>query len=216
MDDFKKSMRLLAIDEDIIKDINRFKKNLYFNNPCITWDKVQEEIYSHFVYDVGTPPEVVRQGIMLVANQTKRRTRCLEKTKTLVNDNKLVIFGTLTFTNEVLDKTSPETRRKYVSRYLKSISSSYIANIDFGDKSKNPQSNEREHYHCLIAVESVPQSWKYGFCKFDIVPKEEVDCKRVSKYIAKLSNHALKVERTGKAKRLIYSRGVVVPYWLLE
>lgn len=216
MNDYDKQWRVIGIEEDIIKDMNNFKKKLYFNNPCITWDRLLEEIYDHFVKELGYPRQIVIEGMKMLRNNQKRRSRCLEKTTTLVNDNKLVVFGTLTFTNEVLDKTSPETRRKYVSRYLKSISKSYIANIDYGDKSKNPQSNEREHYHCLIAVDSIPVSWDYGFCKFQVIPKEEVDCKRVSKYIAKLTNHAMKVEKTGKAKRIIYSRGAVAPYWLLE
>lgn len=216
MNDYKRQWRVIGIEENIIKEINAFKKKLYFKNSLITWDKVEEEIYDYFVNELGYPIEKVRQGIQMVSNNQKRRTRCLEKTTSIVNDNKIVVFGTLTFTNEVLDKTSAETRRKYVSRYLKSVSNSYIANIDYGDKVKNPQSNEREHYHCLIAVDAVPDAWEYGFCKFLVVPKEELDCKRVSKYIAKLTNHAMKVEKTGKAKRIIYSRGAVAPYWLLE
>lgn len=211
----KETARIIAVDDNLIKDMNRFKKNLYFKYPGYSYQRVNEEIVNHFI-DLGHPFEVVKQGVMMLDNNHKRRVRCYEKTSTLVRDNKLVVFGTLTFTNDVLAKTSTETRRRYVSRYLKSISSSYIANIDFGDKEKNPQSNEREHYHCLISVEKIPESWRYGFCRFDIIPKNDVDCKKVSKYIAKLTNHAMKVERTGKARRLIYSRGVVIPYWLLE
>lgn len=208
--------RLVAIDEDIIKDFNKFKKNLYFENPYLSWDKINERFYEHFTVELGYPVEIVREGIKMLGNNQKRRTRCLEKTTTLVNDNKFVYFGTLTFTDEVLNHTSCDTRRRYVARFLKSISSSYIANIDYGDKLKNPDSNEREHYHCLIAVDSMPKSWKYGFCKFIQVRKDDDDKKRISKYISKLTNHAMKVEKTGKAKRIIYSRGYVIPYWLLE
>ena len=212
----KKELRLLAIDTDLVKEINKFKKNLYFANPFKSWEDVQIEIVDYFVQELGYPLLIVKEGVQMLQNDYKRRNRCLTKTTSIVNDNKTVYFGTLTFKDEVLDKTTPETRRKYVQRYLKGVSASYIANVDYGDKKKNPQSNEREHYHCLIAVDSKPVSWDYGFCMFLEVPKDEVDQKRISKYIAKLTNHALKVERTGKAKRIIYSRGVVAPYWLLE
>lgn len=216
MNNLTNNFRLIAIEEDLVKDMNKFKKNLYFDNPYKSRESIEECIYNYFVNDLGYPVQIVREGMKLLQNNYKRRQRCLSKTQTIVNDNKIVYFGTLTFTNEVLEKTTYETRRRYVARYLKSISSSYIANIDFGDKKKNPQSNEREHYHCLIACDSLPISWKYGFCKFLEVPKDEVDQKRISKYIAKLTNHAMKVEKTGKARRLIYSRGYVIPYWLLE
>ena len=210
------SMRVVALDSDILKELNKYKKYLYFKFPTISFEKVLEEMHYHFVEELGYPSKVVVEGFKLLSNTQKRRTRCLEKTKTLICDNKLVYFGTLTFTNDVLESTTQETRRRYVSRYLKSISDSYIANIDFGDKEKNPQSNEREHYHCLIACDHMPESWSYGFTKFLLIPKNEETMKRISKYIAKLTNHAMKVERTGKAKRIIYSRGAVVPYWLLE
>lgn len=211
-----KSMRVVALDCDITKDLNKFKRDLFLNYPNYSYKKVIDLIYDHFVNELGYSPKIVIEGIKMLSNTQKRRTRCLEKTKVLVNDNRTVWFGTLTFTNEVLDSTSADTRRRYVSRYLKSISPAYIANIDYGDKDKNPDSNEREHYHCMIACDEMPKSWTYGFCKFKLVPKDMIDIKRTSKYIVKLTNHAMKLERTGKAKRLIYSRGVVLPYWLLD
>ena len=212
---YSQSMRVIALDCDIIKDINKFKKRLFKEKPFLTFDKVQEEIVFHFK-DLGYPFEVIKQGIRMCENSQRRKTRCLEKTNNIILDNKRVYFGTLTFTNEVLANTTQETRRRYVSRYLKSISESYIANIDFGDKEKNPQSNEREHYHCLVACEDLPSSWCYGFCKFQKVAQEEASPKRITSYINKLTNHALKLEKTGKARRLIYSRGFVPPSWLLD
>jgi hypothetical protein len=213
--DFSQSATYLALDCDILKDIKRYKKSLYDENPYLSFDKVLERIYLHFTTDLGIPFELIKEGVRMCENSYRRKVRCLEKTNNIILDNKTVFFGTLTFTNEVLDKTTPETRRRYVSRYLKSISDSYIANIDFGDKEKNPQSNEREHYHCLVAAEDLPSSWSYGFCKFIKVSQDEASPKRITSYINKLTNHALKLEKTGKAKRLIYSRGYVAPYWLL-
>lgn len=214
-DCLSQSATTLALDCDIIKEIKRYKKYLY-TNFNYSFQRVIEEVYDHFTKELGYPFNIVKEGVRMCENTHRRRQRCLEKTNNIILDNKTVFFGTLTFTDEVLSKTTEETRRRYVSRYLKSISDSYIANIDFGDKEKNPQSNEREHYHCLVACDHLPCSWSYGFCKFLKVSQNEASPKRITSYINKLTNHSLKLERTGKAKRLIYSRGYVAPYWLLD
>ena len=64
------------------------------------------------------------------------------------------IWATLTFSDDVLNNTNESTRRKYVQKYLKSVSSHYIANIDFGsDKTYidrngvEREGTQREHYH---------------------------------------------------------------------
>lgn len=205
-----------ALSTDILKEINRFKKQVFVDSPLTDYKTLECKVMDYFSGELGYPLEIVKQAYKIIRSSYARRKRCLDKTTNIVNANKTVFFGTLTFTNEVLETTSVETRRRYVSRYLKSISNSYIANIDFGDKEKNPDSNEREHYHCLIATDVLPCSWSYGFCNFKKVGNQNEDAERISKYIAKLTNHALKVEKTGKSRRLIYSRGFVAPHWLLE
>lgn len=111
------------------------------------------------------------------------------------------LFLTLTFTDAVLASTSEKTRRKYVTRWLKSQSPAYVANIDYGKE------NEREHYHAIAFSPHVDyKGWhKYGAIKGEEVKTESKDVTRVSKYVAKLSNHAMKVN-DGVAPRLIYSR----------
>lgn len=113
------------------------------------------------------------------------------------------IFLTLTFTDEVLSKTNAETRRKYVQRFLKSECEIYVANIDFGDK------NGREHYHALVYAFEGSISLKkwhiYGGIKAERVHNTDKDGEKVSKYLAKLSQHALK--KSGRFPRLIWSRG---------
>ena len=109
-------------------------------------------------------------------------------------------FGTLTFTNDVLSSTSFDTRRKYVKRFLKSHCVDYIANCDFGDL------NGREHYHCVIIPKSgVNLNWSFGFYDFRLIRNSDTDFKRVSSYISKLTNHALK--HSTKQLKIIYSRG---------
>lgn len=131
-------------------------------------------------------------------------------------------FVTFTFKDKVLESTSEETRRRYVSRALRDIGFRYVANIDYGDQT------QREHYHAI--VEPYPfclASWKngkteyvdmpdlrewcekYGFVKIEKIGSTEEDEKKVAKYTAKLSRHALK-KSTAKggsnAPRLIFSR----------
>lgn len=123
------------------------------------------------------------------------------------------LFLTLTFTDDVLARTSEETRRRYVARFLKRQCSCYVANIDFGSK------REREHYHALVYAPKVDYTkWhKYGAIKGERVRSTQNDAKRVSKYVTKLSRHALK-ETAGKGRRIIYSRNTVFlpPAFLFE
>lgn len=108
-------------------------------------------------------------------------------------------FLTLTFTDDVLTKTSPQTRRKYVTLFLKSLSDCYTANIDFGSQ------NGREHYHAVVMADSIDMTaWDcYGFSNAKKIASED-DYKPIAKYISKLTNHAVKA--TTRGTRAIYSR----------
>lgn len=107
-------------------------------------------------------------------------------------------FLTLTFSDVTLNKTSQQTRRKYVTRFLRSQSDTYVANIDYGAQ------NGREHYHAVIQSDSVNMSlWDcYGFSNAKIIGSED-DYTPVAKYISKLTNHAIKA--TTQGCRAIYS-----------
>lgn len=107
-------------------------------------------------------------------------------------------FLTLTFTDEVLARTSDVTRRRYVTRFLKSLSDRYVANIDFGSQ------NGREHYHAVVLADSLSmEGWNcFGFSNAKKIGSE-ADYTPVAKYISKLTNHAVKA--TTKGTRAIYS-----------
>lgn len=134
-----------------------------------------------------------------------------ERTKRLKNRvatmllNGSCIFLTLTFTDATLKETTPQQRRVAVSRYLKQYNCMYVANIDFG---KDETKTMREHYHALINCDKVEfESWrKYGNINAKRVRNKDIesDKTKLSKYIAKLSNHAIK--ETTKRSCLIYSR----------
>ena len=128
----------------------------------------------------------------------QRTIRLKERIKKAVESNK-AWFITITFSPKTLENTNEQTRRKYVSRWLKSLSEFYVANIDYGD------TTGREHYHAIITSDTCPpKSWKYGFIDILKVKTTDNDTTRISKYISKLTNHAIK--HTTKGKRIIYSK----------
>lgn len=109
------------------------------------------------------------------------------------------LFLTLTFTNDILSKTSEKTRRTYVARFLKTYSNKYVANIDYGKK------NEREHYHAVILCDYVScKNWTYGNLDIQKIILNDTCNVKLAKYINKLSNHAIK--ETTKRVHLIYGK----------
>lgn len=118
----------------------------------------------------------------------------------MIIDSTPLYFVTLTFNDSVLESTSYETRRDYVKRFCRAQGGSYIANVDYGAQ------NGREHFHAVISSDIIVQStWtQYGFIHVQLCNTDLDDVQRVSKYTAKLSNHAVK--ETCKQSKIIYSR----------
>lgn len=131
------------------------------------------------------------------------------------------MFLTLTFRDDVLANTTPQQRRRYVARFLKRQTPTYVANIDLGNDGETREyidrhgnkreSTAREHYHALIQGEFIDvKRWKYGHALVEKVrdeKKKNGDLQAVSDYVAKLSNHAMKL-LDGKSPRIIYSRNM--------
>lgn len=110
------------------------------------------------------------------------------------------VWLTLTFNEDTLTNTTEEQRRKYVVRYLKKQSTYYVANIDYG------KSTEREHYHALVVTDYVDMNqWKYGFAYTERVKNHCSTSVKLSKYVSKLTNHAIKDSTRRSA--YLYSRG---------
>lgn len=127
----------------------------------------------------------------------KKKKRLLEKMEYLLNSG-TCLFCTFTFTDDVLESTSDDTRRQYVRKFLKSYSSIYIANIDYGS------TTEREHYHAVILNDHIDyDAWPYGFSYIEKVRRTNSK-ERLSEYITKLGLHAIK--DSCKSNRVIYSR----------
>lgn len=164
-----------------------FKNGFIDGNP---WKLKIDDLYS-------TTPEVAKQIDLINNAKWQKQKRCLNRVSKMVlhgmENNIPCYFVTLTFTNETLERLDSLTRRRYVSRYARSLDAvDYYCNIDYGEK------NGREHYHGVILGGN--QKWseweKYGFFKIETIGNDHTDEIRIGKYITKLSNHAIK-ESTG-------------------
>lgn len=129
----------------------------------------------------------------------KRGTRLYHRVESLIKDHG-GIFLTLTFTDSVLATTTSKTRRTYVCRYLKELGADYVANVDYGLE------KGREHYHAVVSLPKVDyKPWhEYGAVKGEKIRVSDTAPVKLGKYIAKLSNHAIKA--TARCCRVIYSR----------
>lgn len=171
--------------------------------------KVRKALHQNFVSKDGVDhlqplrdeygPHKVEVALNLNSSRKQKKKRITDKFGTYIRSGNCQ-FLTLTFKDDVLKSTTPETRRLYVARFLKANGVQYIANVDFGEK------KQREHYHAIILAKKINYSeWHiYGGLKAEKIRATQRDCDRASKYLAKLTNHALKV--TGCVPRLIYSR----------
>lgn len=182
------------MDEELTKNCKEISRASY-----IAFKTGDDSQFWSIVHQLGG--ERALKCIRLNNNRYKRVSRIRDKIGEAVRTGRC-LFLTLTFTNDVLDSTSVETRRKYVRRFLREVSSTYVANIDFGSQ------NGREHYHAVVVADSVQSgSWQYGAMNFKKIHTDKKDLDCTAKYITKLSSHAIK-ESTGHLYRVIFSRNV--------
>lgn len=200
---FDNDYKALILEQGIDKRVSEIKRDLYKKHKTIRFDDygigheaspLWEEWYNLYKnnpkYDCA---------FRLIESKYRKAKRIKDKINDLVRNNNAV-FITLTFTDNVLASTSQETRRRYVARYLKEQSPVYVANIDF-----SPDKN-REHYHAVIMTRADFTKWQYGFVYAEEIRNHDKDIQRTSKYVAKLTSHALK---TNAITRLIYSRDTI-------
>lgn len=135
----------------------------------------------------------------IVHASINRTSRLRSRVQKIITEYDNPTFCTLTFTDDVFAKTSAQTRRKYVTLFLKAQSRGlpYVANIDFGAQ------KGREHYHAVCAFRICPKEWEYGSLNVQKVRSASDDLK-LSKYVSKLTNHAIK--ETARRNAIIYSR----------
>lgn len=208
--DYKYKSYVLKEHSDLIKrykhaQLVQYCNDLYVNDGIITKTLLSgsNESINDLEFDC-----IINNRIKELNEVEKICNASIQRTKRLRSriENMLLsgscLFLTLTFNDSTLNDSTAEERRKYVSRYLKQFNCMYIANIDFGSK------NHREHYHALVNCDSIDLTcWrKYGNINVQRVRNNSIELNksRLSKYICKLSNHAIK--ETTKRSCLIYSR----------
>lgn len=186
---YSNEFKALCIDNKVVDFVRNKRKELYKNEDSeelLIWHAyLQRDDYA----DCAT---------RLLRSAHDKYVRCREKIYDLVLSGHAV-FITLTFSEETLSKTSAQTRRKYVARYLKQESDFYVANVDYSPK------KHREHYHAVVSNRCNLHNWIHGFSYAEKVRTQDFNAMRVSRYVVKLTSHAFKTDNT----RLIYSRSVL-------
>lgn len=130
-------------------------------------------------------------------NRKKRLRNYLEK---MLNNFENVYFLTLTFSDKY-NNSNDETKRKYVMRCLKKLTPYYVANVDYGKQFG------RLHYHAISTQPLTQELWKYGFINCQKIRHNSTDIEKLSRYITKFTNHALK--ETNKTQKCLYSKSLV-------
>lgn len=187
-------LKAKVLSTDLPKKVNKLRKKEYRLHSYIDehFDQIRKECddtYCDLVLAYGY--DEFQEAIRINnANWQRFKRICQRVTQYL---HFPCVFLTLTFTNDVLDQTTEQTRRKYVSRMLKSVSNHYVANIDYG---KDDRYTHREHYHCLVLGKLRKSDFKWweehcGFTHIRTVKRTKSE-EAVSMYIAKLTNHAIK------------------------
>lgn len=194
MPDYK--LRACVIESGLVQKLKQIYKNKW---NCRFDDDALKMITYDELFLQSEDPVAFDEARRIVHADFARNTRLSHRIRDFVCMGNS-IFLTLTFRDDVLEKTNEETRRRYVTRYLKSECKYYIANIDYGSL------HDREHYHAVC----VPWcfrldlgAWKYGYAYASNI-RAESDSLRIAKYCTKLCNHAVK--QTTKRNTIIYSR----------
>ena len=157
--------------------------------------------YADFVYYAKNFPYLwkVCENMYLARLQKARRIKNRLFFMNKFYSDKTFYFLTMTWTDKNLANFTEKNRRKYVTEYLRSISYSYVSNIDFGEKF------DREHYHAVVVADYIYASdWnkRFGNLNFEVISSLDRDNKKIARYIDKLSSHAVK----GSTGFAIYSR----------
>lgn len=191
-------------------DIYKFKSNVLKKN-IPNYIKTCKKTEKEFSFrDIDTNNQFINQlfdmfGITQVLegfrinNATKRRlSRLRSRVLKIVSSNR-AYFLTFTFNDDTLLNTSKDTRRQYVRRFMKKYYYDFVGNIDYGGL------NEREHYHAIVSSSHIHCNlWEYGSLNYELIKNSDKSIKKLSKYISKLVNHAIK--ESTKNEYLIYPK----------
>lgn len=208
--DYKFKSYVLREHSDLIKrykhaQLVSYCNDLYYNDGVITKTFLSDnkETLNDIEFDCFLNNRIKELNeVEKICNASIQRTKRLRNRIETILLNGDCLFITLTFNDSTLNSTTDIQRRHAVAKYLKLFNCLYVANVDFGSQ------NHREHYHAVLGCSSIDLSkWrKYGNVNVQRIRNNSIELnkKRLSKYICKLSNHAIK--ETTKRSCLIYSR----------
>lgn len=201
-----------VLNTDVCKRLKYIDKEYYLNAVHgVVEDKDLDSKYIDLLFQYGET--YINEGRKINKSSYNKTNRLRERITSYLESGNSCIWLTLNFSDNVLNETTTETRRKYVLRYLKQYKD-YIANIDFGNDNEyidrhgnKRQGTSREHYHAIVKTDFIDMtSWSYGFAFTERIRNTKSSIKKLPKYINKLTNHAVK--ETTKRCHIIYSRKV--------
>lgn len=204
----------LTLYGDRIKEIRRIRRIIYLYSSQFDRENmrnlISKEQYDNALDCYLNFSKLDKYLERLIIYDNQKSSRLNKRVEKMLNEFRVPVFFTITFTDEVLESTSSEFRRNEVKKWLKENCEDYVANIDFGDSEKYfddlgiiRQGTHREHYHAITSNIINGDTWLYGFAYGEVI-KRSSDSKAMSKYLCKLTNHALK--RSTKFNRVIYCR----------
>lgn len=206
-DVFNNILKTLKTQKEILQECSRAKSKFYQDRT----------LFDAFVTKYGI--NIWFKACSINNSHWKKVQRVEDKITPMVETGRCC-FLTMTFNDACLASTKNDIRRKYITRFLKETCLDYVANIDYGDK------KEREHYHAnaVFRNEFYKSNGELDFSKIvkvygeythnsvvkiKLVPNNELDAKRTSKYICKFVNHAMKATTI---KKCIYCRLPEIDY----
>ena len=160
--------------------------------------------YKRFCFENNLPFQKDKKLESILSSRYQKISRIKKRFIFLIARYKYLYFVTFTF-NDYYINLCDRSRKDLIKSSLYGFSSDikYILNIDYGKK------NERLHYHCIVAtnddsdLNSFLNDHYPCFSYTEKIRISKEDLKRTSKYINKLSNHAIK--DTTLSSRVLYN-----------
>lgn len=192
---------LLQNKRQLLKEHNQFKRKeqhiIEQNADIELIPPLKEKTYQQYRW-LERMDYITETANSLNASKRAKKKRIKKRLEEMINENEVIYWITITYTDKQLNKSSEKWRRKEITQILKK-NKDYIANIDYGD------TNEREHYH-IITTEKI--KWKKGYIKTKIIRTDEKSKRKLSNYMAKLTAHAVKDStiKGTKTPSILYKR----------
>lgn len=183
--DLEIKQKIIAEKLDIIK-----RRYDYLEYKTMMTDEVSDDLpkYELIVNQCNT------DDLRVIENLNRGRQRRIKTLKVFIQNKVFnhaqnnAYFGTLTL-NEDYVGIPLENLKRRIKRVLLKHCQSVVLNVDYGSI------NNRLHFHCVVLcddIEALENDYKFGFTLFKPINLEENDKKKISKYLSKLTYHAIK------------------------